>query len=114
MVVGRIIGWLLLLAGLLVLGRDLLVIGAGYDVLIWLDAKVHAAPIVLGELWYAIHPASLQLLQPAIQRHLDPALWDRIVQPMLLWWAWALFTALGLALLMLFRRRGERLRRRQR
>ena len=92
MIIGRMIGWVLLLAGLLVLGRDLL---------------------VLGELWYAIHPASLQLLQPAIQRHIHPALWDWIVQPLLLGWAWAILVALGFALLTFFRRR-ERHRRRPR
>jgi hypothetical protein len=114
MIVGRIIGWVLLLVGLVILSRDLLVLGPGYDLFAWLGPQPHAAPIVLGELWYAIHPASLQLLQPAIQRHLHPALWDWVVQPVLLWWAWAIFTALGLALLVLCHRRGDRLRRRQR
>jgi hypothetical protein len=113
MVVGRIIGWILLLLGLFVLGRDLILLGIGYDLFGWLDTR-HAAPIVLGELWYAIHPASLQLLQPAIQRHIDPALWDRVVQPMLLWWAWPVFAVPGVALLVLFRRRGDKPRRRLR
>ena len=112
MIIGRLIGWVLLLAGLLVLGRDLLVLGTGYDLFSRLDIARHNAPIVLGELWYAIHPASLQLLQPAIQRHLHPALWDWVVQPVLLWWAWAIFLALGIVLLMLFPRRDEWSRRR--
>ncbi|MEM9781078.1 MAG: hypothetical protein AAF899_01250 [Pseudomonadota bacterium] len=34
------------------------------------------APRSLGEVWFAIHPDSLQLLQPAVERHLDPVLWD--------------------------------------
>jgi hypothetical protein len=114
MIVGRVIGWVLLLVGLVILARDLLVLGPGYDLLTWFDAKPHAAPIVFGELWYAIHPDSLQLLQPAIQRHLHPALWDWVVQPVLLSWAWVVFVALGLALLVLFHRRADRLRRRQR
>ncbi|MEO1470321.1 MAG: hypothetical protein AAFV86_14815, partial [Pseudomonadota bacterium] len=25
---------------------------------------------------HAVHPSSLQLLQPAVERHLDPVLWD--------------------------------------
>src|ERR1700757_1340689 len=108
MIVGRVIGWVLLLVGLVILARDVLVLGAGYD------DKPHGAPIVLGELWYAIHPNSLQLLQPAIQRHLHPALWDWVVQPALLSWAWVVFTALGFAFLVLFQRRTGRLRRRQR
>jgi hypothetical protein len=114
MIVGRMIGSLLLLVGLVILARDLLVLGAGYDLLTWFDAKPHGAPIVLGELWYAIHPDSLQLLQPAVQRHLHPALWDWVVQPALLSWAWVIFTALGFAFLVLFQRRADRLRRRQR
>jgi hypothetical protein len=114
MIVGRIIGWVLLLVGLVILGRDLLVLGPGYDLFAWLGTTRLAAPIVFGELWYAIDPASLQLLQPAIQRHLHPALWDWVVQPVLLWWAWTVFTALGLALLVLFHRRDDRPRRRQR
>ena len=113
MVVGRFIGWVILLVGLVILGRDLVLLGTGYDLFSSLDTR-HSAPIVVGELWYAVHPASLQLLQPAIQRHINPALWDWVVQPALLWWAWPIFTALGLAFLILFRRRGDRLRRRQR
>jgi hypothetical protein len=113
MVVGRIIGWIFLLIGLFVLSRDLILLGIGYDLFAWLNTR-HAAPIVLGELWYAINPASLQLLQPAIQRHIHPALWDWVVQPMLLWWAWPVFTVLGSALLLLCRRRGDRPRRRRR
>jgi hypothetical protein len=114
MIVGRVIGWVLMLVGLVILARDLLVLGAGYDLLTRFDSKPHGAPIVLGELWYAIHPDSLQLLQPAIQRHLHPALWDWVVQPALLSWAWVIFTALGFAFLVLFQRRRDRLRRRQR
>ena len=111
MIIGRLIGWVLLLAGLLVLGRDLLVLGTGYDLFSRLDIARHNAPIVLGELWYAIQPASLQLLQPAIQRHIHPALWDWIVQPLLLAWAWAILAALGFALLTFFRRRDRHRRR---
>jgi hypothetical protein len=113
MIVGRFLGWILLLAGLFVLGRDLIVLGAGYDLFAWFETR-HGAPIVLGELWYAVHPASLQLLQPAIQRHIHPALWDWVIQPILLCWAWAVFTALGIVLLALFRRRNDRAYRRSR
>jgi len=37
----------------------------------------------LGELWASLHSASLQLLQPAIERHVSPALWESVVQPLL-------------------------------
>ncbi len=107
MLIGRFIGWVLLLAGLLVLARDLVLLGVGIDLFSGLDTR-HSAPIVLGELWYAIHPASLQLLQPAIQRHVHPALWDWVVQPMLLWWASAVFIGAGALLLALFHRHSVR------
>ena len=29
----------------------------------------------VGSLWYSTHPGSLQLLQPAIARHISPFLW---------------------------------------
>ena len=37
----------------------------------------------LGLLWSEIHTGSLQQLQPAIERHVSPTLWDGYVQPML-------------------------------
>ena len=39
----------------------------------------------LGEWWFWVHQDSLQLLQPAIERHLSPALWDPGVQTLLEW-----------------------------
>lgn len=50
----------------------------------------------IGRLWFEIHSGSLLLLQPAIERHLHPALWTWIVQPVLE--APALPVFLGLAL----------------
>ena len=95
MIVGRLIGWVIVLAGLAVLGRDLLA---------WRDMG-QFAPIVLGQLWYDLHPTSLQLFQPAVQRYLHPALWDDVIQPVLLLWAAPVLIALGLLLALLFRRR---------
>ena len=37
----------------------------------------------LGFLWNEIHSASLQQLQPAIERHVSPTLWESVVQPIL-------------------------------
>ena len=104
MVVGRLLGWIIVLCGIIVLGRDLI---ATWD-------RGSFAPIVLGQLWYDLHPASLQLLQPAIQRHIHPALWDGIIQPLLLWWAFPVLIVLGLLLLLLCRRRRRDWARRRR
>ncbi|HEX7967685.1 MAG TPA: hypothetical protein VF502_05655 [Stellaceae bacterium] len=88
MVVGRIIGWLFIVAAAIVLLRDLM---AWY-------ATGAFAPIALGKLWFDIHPTSLELAQPAIQRHVATWLWDFIVL-ILLCWATLVFGGLGLVLL---------------
>ena len=33
----------------------------------------------VGELWFMLHPNSLQVLEPAIARHLSPFLWDPVM-----------------------------------
>ena len=57
MIVGRVIGWIILLAGGAVLVRDLLV---------WIDTK-HWAPVALGQLWYQLNRSSLNLVQAVVQ-----------------------------------------------
>ena len=37
----------------------------------------------VGALWVWLHRDSLLLLQPAVERHLSPALWDHAIQPVL-------------------------------
>ena len=39
----------------------------------------------LGEWWFWIDRDSLQVLQPAVERHLSPALWDPGIQTLLEW-----------------------------
>ncbi|MEM7496357.1 MAG: hypothetical protein AAF371_00020 [Pseudomonadota bacterium] len=46
------------------------------------------APVALGQWWAEIDRSSLLLLQPAIERHYDPALWQDVVQPVLEAPAW--------------------------
>jgi len=53
----------------------------------------------VGSLWYSTHPGSLQLLQPAIARHISPFLWDPIMITILLW---PVTSALGLPGLIIF------------
>jgi hypothetical protein len=89
MVIGRILGWLLVLAAAMVLLRDLLS---------WYDTGVFHA-IALGELWFDIHPTSLELAQPAIQRHLAPWLWDPVIVAILRWWAAPVLAVPGVLLL---------------
>ena len=98
MIVGRVIGWIALLAGAAVFVRDLLV---------WVDTK-HWAPIALGQLWYDLNRSSLNLVQAVVQRYIHPFLWDPIIVSILLSWAFAMLMILGGLLLVLFRRRDAR------
>jgi hypothetical protein len=98
MIVGRVIGWIVLLFGGAVLVRD---------VLVWIDTK-HWAPIALGQLWYQLNRSSLNLVQAVIQRYIHPFLWDPIIVSVLLSWAFAVLMILGALLLVVFWRRDAR------
>ncbi|WP_158047434.1 hypothetical protein [Skermanella pratensis] len=95
MVVLRVIGGVLLLAGLAALGWDL-----------WQWSGMAAAGGGLhlsaaGELWYRLHPGSLNLMQAVVQRYLAPELWDPGLLTVLLWPAALVLAAPGLVLLAL-------------
>ena len=95
--IGRLIGWIVFLAGLAVLARD------GF---VWIETK-QWAPIALGQLWYNLSPSSLNLVQAVVQRYIHPFLWDPIIVTILLCWAFAVLMALGLLILALSGRRGR-------
>ena len=98
MIVGRMIGWIALLAGAAVLVRDVLVL---------IDTK-HWMPIALGQLWYDLNRSSLNLLQAVTQRYIHPFLWDPIIVSVLLCWAFAVLIFLGVLLLIVCRKRDSR------
>lgn len=88
---GRLIGWIIFLAGLAVLVRDIFVsIENGR----W-------APIALGQLWFDIDRSSLNLVQAVVQRYTHPFLWDPVIVTVLLCWAFAVLMVLGLLILAL-------------
>jgi hypothetical protein len=87
--IGRLIGWVIFLAGVSVLVRDALV---------WNDTK-RWAPIAVGQLWYDFSRSSLNLVQAVVQRYIHPFLWDPIIVTVLLWWAFAVLMILGLLIL---------------
>ena len=95
--VGRLIGWIMFLAGVAVLVRDTLV---------WIDTK-RWAPIVVGQLWYELNRSSLNLVQAVVQRYIHPFLWDPIIVTVLLWWAFAVLMVLGLLILALSGKRAQ-------
>ncbi len=98
MIVGRVIGWLVLLAGLSVLTRD---------VMAWFDRKIWA-PVALGQLWYELSRSSLNLVQAVIQRYVSPFLWNPVIVNILLCWSFVVLIALGAAILFIFRNRPPR------
>ncbi len=97
MIVGRLIGWIVFLAGAAVLVRDLIV---GIETKTW-------APIALGQLWYELNRSTLNLVQAVTQRYIHPFLWDPIIVSILLCWAFAVLMVLGLLILVVFGRRSR-------
>jgi hypothetical protein len=98
MILVRIIGWMLLLAGIIVLGRDLIA---------WRDAAVFA-PQSLEQLWLELHHASLARLQGALAPWLVG-----VLHAVLALWAAPSLIVPGIVLVWLGRRRGEHRRRRR-
>jgi hypothetical protein len=95
--IGRLIGWIILLSGFSVLVRDLLV---------WIDTR-HWAPIALGQLWFDLNRSSLNLVQAVVQRYIHPFLWDPIIVTILLCWAFAVLMVLGAVILAVSGRRAR-------
>ncbi len=86
----RLIGWAIVLVGLLVLARD---------ILFSIDIK-HWSPITLGQLWFDLNPSSLDHVQALMVRYLpQPHLWIWIIDPILLRWAFPVLMVLGVLVL---------------
>jgi hypothetical protein len=92
MILGRFVGWIVLLAGLAALLRDLLVL---VDTGRWLPLALGEAPRQADP----FHDAGMTAAFPAF------------AAPLAMLWAWPTLTVLGLILLALFRRRPARRRR---
>jgi len=95
MIVGRIIGWILVVTAIVIL------IG---DIIAWIDTGALAFAAT-GELWFTLHNGSLNLLQAITQRYIFPALWDPIFVTVLLWPAFLVIGVPGLILSYALRRR---------
>lgn len=102
MMIGRAIGWLLLLAALA---------AAGHEAWVAIDAGGWR-PVAAGELWFMLHPASLNMAQAGIQRNVAPWLWDPVIATMLLAPAWLVLGLPAALLLWACRRRRPRPHRR--
>ena len=99
----RYLAYLFILLGLAVVAGDLSAsLGAGQT----------ARLATLGEWWFWADPDSLQLFQPAVERHVSPALWNAVIQPLLLMPLALELLGLGALLWLLSRAFGPRRRRR--
>ncbi len=99
MVVGRVLGWLLIIAAMVTAARD---------IFNYVDTDTYQ-PIATGKLWFDLHSTSLGHLQTIVQRYIYPGLWDNVVVPILLWPAWPVFLVPGILLAILCRKRRRRL-----
>ena len=100
MIVGRLIGWLFIIAALVAAGHDL-----------WgLWDTGHFQISAVGQLWAEVHRGSLLLLEPAITRHVSVWLWQWVVFPILLAPAALTLVVPGILLVWLCRRRDRRRR----
>ena len=91
MIVGRIIGWLLILAAIAVVGGDI----SG-----WFDTGTYRMRAA-GEIWFRFDVDSLNAAQAGIQRYLLPELWDPVIVTVLTWPGWAVLGVPGIVLLWL-------------
>jgi hypothetical protein len=97
-VVGRVLAWLFIALGLGVFA---------YDLWAFLNRGV-IGMTALGQLWYSLHPGSLNLVQAVIERYVHTLLWDPIIIGVLLAPAALLFLGIGLVLALVFRKRKRR------
>ena len=96
--IGRFLAWLFIALGVGVFA---------YDVWVFLNSGA-VRLTALGQLWYWIHPGSLNLVQAVVERYVHPFLWDPININVLLVPAAVLFLAIGILFALLFRRRKRR------
>ena len=100
MIVGRIVGWILLIAAGITLAGDII---AWYHTGTW-------RLIAAGELWFKLDRGSLNLVQAVIQRYVSARLWDPVIQTVLQFYALLVFAVPGLVLLWVTRSREKRRR----
>ncbi len=96
--IGRLLGLLFLALACLAAGAELVrsLEAAAWD------------PLALGQLWFDVHPPSLNLMQALVQRYLHPAAWDPVMVEVLQAPAWIVTGAIGIVLRLIFRRRRPR------
>jgi len=85
------------------------IMAAGFFALVYdgaksiVDNQIHVSK--LGDVWNGVHSTSLQLLQPAIERHVAEWLWDPVILSVLTAPAFLVFAILGAILMLLGRKK---------
>jgi hypothetical protein len=86
-----------------------LILAGGFIALVYDGTKSIAGSAFvftpLGQIWTNVHSKSLQLLQPAIERHVAEWLWDPVVLNVLTAPAWLVFAILGAVLMVIGRKK---------
>src|SRR4051812_45584085 len=86
-----------------------LILAGGFVTLIYDGTKWIAGSTLsftpLGQVWNNVHANSLQLLQPAIERHVSPFLWDPVVLSILTTPAWIVLAVIGAILMLIGRKK---------
>ena len=100
MIVGRVVGWVLVVVAAAVLILGVIVVVSG-----------QSPGAVAGAVWFELHSDSLNLAQAVTQRYILPQLWDPVAIAVLNWPLWLAVAAVtvvlgapGLVLVRLFRR----------
>ena len=85
------------------------ILAAGFVFLVYDGTKSIAGDQIyftkLGDVWNAVHSTSLQLLQPAIERHVAEWLWNPVILSVLTAPACLVFAVLGAILMLLGRKK---------
>jgi hypothetical protein len=98
MIIGRVIGWLLLIAaGITLVG----------DVMAWSQTGIWRLSAA-GQLWFKLDHNSFNVVQDVIQRYVSPKLWDPVIQTILQFYALLVLAIPGLLLLWVTRSRENR------
>ena len=86
-----------------------MILAGGFIALVYDGTKSIAGSALvftpLGQIWNNVHSGSLQLLQPAIERHVLEWLWDPIILHILTAPAWLVFAIIGAILMLIGRKK---------
>ncbi len=85
------------------------ILAAGFVFFVYDGTKSIAGNMIyvtkLGDTWNAVHSTSLQLLQPAIERHVAIWLWDPVMLSVLTAPTWVVLGVLGSLLILVGRKK---------